>query len=116
MNRRGFLKYFGKGAAATVLMPSVLAIELPSIERAEPAAELGEGLWMQLERGRMMKYAPGGITREHIKEAVEYVFKERWEEFASDTNSYLPREWEDEERTFKFAGGREQVERVAALV
>lgn len=37
---------------------------------------LNEGLWHQLRRGKIIKYArPGGITRKHIKEAVEYVFR-----------------------------------------
>lgn len=37
---------------------------------------LNEGLWHQLRRGKIIKYArPGGITKKHIKEAVEYVFR-----------------------------------------
>lgn len=37
---------------------------------------LNEGLWHQLRRGKLIKYArPGGITKTHIKEAVEYVFR-----------------------------------------
>jgi hypothetical protein len=37
---------------------------------------LNEGLWHQLRRGKIIKYArPNGITRKHIKEAVEYVFR-----------------------------------------
>lgn len=36
-----------------------------------------EGLWHQLRRGKIISYAkPGGITREHIKEAAEYVFRQ----------------------------------------
>ena len=34
-----------------------------------------EGLWHQLRRGKIIKYGrKGGITKEHIKEAVDYVF------------------------------------------
>jgi len=37
---------------------------------------LNEGLWHQLRRGKVIKYSrPGGITKTHIKEAVEYVFR-----------------------------------------
>lgn len=37
---------------------------------------LNEGLWPQLRRGKLIKYArPNGITRNHIREAVEYVFR-----------------------------------------
>jgi hypothetical protein len=35
-----------------------------------------EGLWTQLRRGRIITYAKrGGITKEKIKEAVDYIFK-----------------------------------------
>lgn len=38
--------------------------------------KLNEGLWHQLRRGKIIKYArPGGITKVQIKEAVEYVFR-----------------------------------------
>jgi hypothetical protein len=39
-------------------------------------SRVSEGLWWQLKRGKNIKYArPGGITREHISEMVEYIFK-----------------------------------------
>jgi len=35
-----------------------------------------EGLWHQLRRGKVIPYSKrGGITREHIKEAADYVFR-----------------------------------------
>lgn len=35
-----------------------------------------EGLWKQARRGRIIEYGrPGGMTRQHIREAVEYVFR-----------------------------------------
>jgi hypothetical protein len=38
--------------------------------------KLNEGLWHQLRRGKLIKYSrPNGITRNHIKEAVNYVFR-----------------------------------------
>lgn len=38
---------------------------------------LNEGVWHQLRRGKLIKYArPMGMTRMHIKEAVEYLYRE----------------------------------------
>jgi hypothetical protein len=52
---------------------------------------LNEGLWHQLRRGKVIKYArPGGITKTHIKEAVEYIFR---------VNPY--KKYEDRRVTFK---------------
>ena len=35
-----------------------------------------EGLWKQARRGRIIEYGrPGGITKQHIREATEYVFR-----------------------------------------
>lgn len=82
MNRRGFLKRIGQVSAATIVMPSVLAIETPAhvVVEQESAVKLGEGLWTQLQRGNIIKYNAGGITREHIKEAVEHVFSQPMEQ------------------------------------
>ena len=39
-----------------------------------------EGLWKQARRGRIIQYGrPGGITKQHIREAVEYVFKNKYD-------------------------------------
>lgn len=39
-------------------------------------ARFNEGLYHQIRRGKLIKYArPGGITRGHLKEAVEYLFR-----------------------------------------
>ena len=39
---------------------------------------LNEGVWHQIKRGKVIKYPkPGGITRQHIMEAVSYIFKGR---------------------------------------
>lgn len=39
---------------------------------------LNEGIWHQIRRGRIIKYAkPGGITRSHIREAGAYLFRNR---------------------------------------
>jgi len=56
--------------------PSILLSESPSVV-AIPNVQLSDGLWAQLNKGNVVKYgAPGGITREHIREAVEYVFNQ----------------------------------------
>jgi hypothetical protein len=47
------------------------------IDRANGAAMFNEGLWHQLRRGKLIKYArPMGLTRAHLREAVEYIFRE----------------------------------------
>ena len=39
---------------------------------------LNEGVWHQIRRGKLIQYArPGGITKQHIQEAVSYMFKSR---------------------------------------
>lgn len=64
---------------------------------------LNEGLWHQLRRGKIIKYArPGGITRVQIKEAVEYVFR---------NNPY--KRYED--RKIKFKCGREAMNNVLEI-
>jgi hypothetical protein len=64
---------------------------------------LNEGLWHQLRRGKIIKYArPMGITRKHIKEAVEYVFR---------SNPYK----RYEERRVKFKCGLEALNNVLEI-
>lgn len=47
-----------------------------TIRDSNGVARLNEGLWHQLRRGKIIKYGrPGGITREHLKEAAEYIFR-----------------------------------------
>jgi len=47
-----------------------------TISDSNGVTKLNEGLWNQLRRGKVMQYArPGGITRAHIKEMIEYVFR-----------------------------------------
>ena len=73
MNRRKFFKGIGAVVTTTIVAPHVILAETP------PVAETlvgGEGLWVQLKRAKLVKYgSPNGLTREHIKEAVEYVFR-----------------------------------------
>lgn len=64
---------------------------------------LNEGLWHQLRRGKLIKYGrPGGITRTHLKEAVEYIFR---------NNPYK----KVEERRIKFKGGKYAVANVKEI-
>lgn len=47
-----------------------------TIRSSNGVTRLNEGLWHQLRRGKVIKYSrPGGISKTHIKEAVEYVFR-----------------------------------------
>lgn len=62
-----------------------------------------EGLWHQLRRGKIITYGrAGGITREHIKEAAEYVFR---------VNPHLPYE----ERRIKFKCGTRAYDNVMEI-
>lgn len=66
-------------------------------------ARLNEGIWHQIRRGKLITYGrPMGITRAHIKEAVEYVFR---------VNPDKP----DVERRVKFKGGKYAVENIHAI-
>ena len=47
-----------------------------TVRDSNGVARLNEGLWHQLRRGKLIKYGrPGGITRDHLKESAEYVFR-----------------------------------------
>lgn len=47
-----------------------------TVRNGNGVTRLNEGLWHQLRRGKVVKYGrPGGITRDHIKEVAEYVFR-----------------------------------------
>lgn len=55
---------------------------------------INEGLWRQLKRGKVITYPrPKGLTRDHLKEAAEYVFR---------ANPYKP----EIERRLKFKVGK----------
>jgi hypothetical protein len=63
---------------------------------------IAEGLWFQLKRGKNIPYSrKGGISRRHIKEAVEYVFQ---------GNEIQP-----EERYVKFKAGRYAYENMQTI-
>lgn len=65
--------------------------------------KINEGLWRQLKRGKVITYPrPKGMTRNHIKEAVEYIFR---------VNPHLPAI----ERRVKFKVGKDVQENFFAI-
>lgn len=59
-----------------------------TVRDSNGVARLNEGLWHQLRRGKLIKYGrPNGITRDHLKEAAEYVF--RVNPFKQDVERYF---------------------------
>ena len=74
-----------------------------TIRSTNGVTRLNEGLWHQLRRGKLIKYSrPGGLTRTHIKEAVEYVFR---------VNPHL----QDIERRVKFKCGSEVYDNILQI-
>lgn len=65
--------------------------------------DIAEGLWFQLKRGKNIPYSrKGGITRNHIKEAVEYIFQ---------GNDHI----QPEDRHIKFKAGKYAYENINAI-
>lgn len=74
-----------------------------TIRDTNGVTRLNEGLWHQLRRGKIIKYGrPGGITREHLKEAVEYIFR---------GNPHKP----TAERRIRFRAGKQAYENVLEI-
>lgn len=49
-----------------------------TIETANGVMRLNEGVWHQIRRGKLIQYGrPMGITKQHIQEAVAYMFRGR---------------------------------------
>lgn len=71
MKRRDFFKNFGAGVAVSVVAPNILLDNPVSV--VEEQVFGNEGLWHQLRKAKTVPYE--GITKQHIKEAVEYVFR-----------------------------------------
>ena len=62
--------------------------------------KMNEGIMHQIRRGKLIQYGrPMGITRAHLKEAAEYVFR---------NNPHLP----DVDRKIQFNGGKYAVENI----
>lgn len=55
---------------------SLMFSKAGEIQTAKGTIKFNEGLWRQFRRGYIITYGrPGGITRQHIKQARDYVFK-----------------------------------------
>lgn len=62
--------------------------------------KMNEGIWHQIRRGKLIQYGrPMGITRAHLKEAIEYVYR---------NNHTLA----DVDRYIQFSGGKFAVENI----
>lgn len=54
----------------------LLFADAATIQGTNGVTKINEGIWKQVRRGKLIQYGrPMGITRAHIKEAVEYVFR-----------------------------------------
>jgi hypothetical protein len=75
-----------------------------TIRDSNGTARLNEGLWHQLRRGTIIKYGrPGGITRNHLKEAAEYIFR------ANPDKPII-------ERKIKFRAGKFAYQNILAII
>lgn len=74
-----------------------------TIRSTNGVTRLNEGLWHQLRRGKIIQYGrAGGITRNHLKEAAEYVFRVNpWKQ--------------DVERRLKFKAGKYAYENILEI-
>lgn len=55
---------------------SLMFSKAGEVQTAKGTIKFNEGLWRQFRRGEIITYGrPGGITRSHIKQARDYVFK-----------------------------------------
>ena len=85
------------------LSSQVLFQKAGTVRGTNGVTKLNEGIWHQIRRGKLIQYGrPMGITRAHIKEAVEYIFR---------NNPYLA----DVDRNVLFHGGRFAVENMYAI-
>lgn len=74
-----------------------------TVQGTNGVMKMNEGFWRQLRRGKVIQYArPGGITRAHVAELGNYVFK---------TNPGLP----IDEREIVLEGGRYAVENILEI-
>jgi hypothetical protein len=70
-----------------------------TVRDSNGVTKLNEGLIHQIRRGKLIKYGrPGGITRQHIKDAVEYVFRSN--------------DMADVDRYIKFKCGKDAIENI----
>lgn len=74
MRRRDFFKKIGAATAVAVVAPTILA-ESPAKINSTVSREAvyNEGMFAKMQKGNVHQYE--GLTKEHIKQAVEYVFR-----------------------------------------
>lgn len=86
------LEYLALMELALMECYSLLFAKAATIQTSNGVKRVNEGVWHQIRRGKLIKYAkPGGITVDHIHEAASYIYK----------NSSIP----VRERTIKFKAG-----------
>ena len=55
---------------------SLLFAKAATVQTSNGVKRVNEGVWHQMRRGKLIKYSrPGGITLNHIGEAVSYIYK-----------------------------------------
>jgi hypothetical protein len=86
------LEYLALMELALMETYSLLFAKAATIQTSNGIKRVNEGVWHQIRRGKLIKYAkPGGITVDHIHEAASYIYK----------NSTIP----VRERSIKFKAG-----------
>lgn len=70
------LEYLALMELAMMECYSLLFAKAATIQTSNGVKRVNEGVWHQIRRGKLIKYAkPGGITLDHIHEAASYVYK-----------------------------------------
>jgi hypothetical protein len=70
------LEYLALMELAMMECYSLLFAKAATIQTSNGVKRVNEGVWHQIRRGKLIKYAkPGGITVDHIHEAASYVYK-----------------------------------------
>lgn len=86
------LEYLALMELALMETYSLLFAKAATIQTSNGVKRVNEGVWHQIRRGKLIKYArPGAITLDHIHEAASYIYK----------NSKLP----PKKRVMKFKAG-----------
>lgn len=70
------LEYLALMELAMMEAYSLLFAKAATIQTSNGVKRVNEGVWHQIRRGKLIKYAkPGGITVDHIHEAASYIYK-----------------------------------------
>lgn len=70
------LEYLAMMELAIMECHSLMFAKAATFRTATGTKSINEGIWPQLRRGKLIKYAkPGGITFNHIHEAASYLYK-----------------------------------------